>query len=253
MPNIITKFSDRIQETTNTTGSASSVVLAGATTGFLPFSSLPNNAVCHFLIKNPDNTWQIYEGAYTTASNELDRSSGWISSYDENIGNMDLQSGAEVSLVASAADFVEFQSRFNKLESGLLLKDFQYIGGAPATLYNRVNPRAFATDSATPAVGYISSDGNASAFKAILMAYQFGGTAGTIGDYAMWELSGVRNGAFGSISGQATITRLFATTGADLWTVAHSIDSIGMLITITGEADKSIAWAWQVSSIALQI
>jgi hypothetical protein len=90
-------------------------------------------------------------------------------------------------------------------------------------------------------------------FRIMVAAYQYGGVAGTIGDCASWDITGliVREGV-GSVTtlvgvGQAGVALpapLYNTGAAAGWTVAVSADdpTDTLRITVQGEANKDIKW-----------
>lgn len=62
---------DRVQETTNTTGTGT-VTLAGAVTGFQDFSVIGDGNTCYYAITST-NDWEVGIGTYTASGTTLSR------------------------------------------------------------------------------------------------------------------------------------------------------------------------------------
>jgi hypothetical protein len=78
-------------------------------------------------------------------------------------------------------------------------------------------------------------------------AYQTGGSAGTVGDSAGWEFDALLKNIGGtytlvgsSIAAATTPTRSDAAAAA--WTVQATATANGLVLTVTGEANKDITW-----------
>jgi hypothetical protein len=87
-------------------------------------------------------------------------------------------------------------------------------------------------------------------FRMTVTARQYAGVAGTIGDSAMWTITGMikRDGANNTVlvgvpTGTGTPSA-FNDAGAATWNVAVTADDVNeaLQITVTGEASKSIMW-----------
>jgi len=72
------KADDRIYETSTTTGTGT-YTLAGAATGFQPFSSIGANNFCPYLATDGVN-WEVGLGKYTASPDKLERTHVWSSS-----------------------------------------------------------------------------------------------------------------------------------------------------------------------------
>lgn len=96
------------------------------------------------------------------------------------------------------------------------------------------------------------------AFKTTIVARQYGGASGTVGDTSMWTLTGVikriANAAATSIVGSVTQVVVAQDTAAAAWTVAHTADTTNgsLKLTVTGEASKSIRWHAKTEFLSLQ-
>lgn len=92
-------------------------------------------------------------------------------------------------------------------------------------------------------------------FRCTVVARQRAGAAGTVDDSAGWSFEGVvKRSAAGTpvIVGQAT-THTAADAGAATWTAVVSADAANnaLVVTVTGEADKTIRWLayWQLTRV----
>jgi len=90
------------------------------------------------------------------------------------------------------------------------------------------------------------------AWKLQLVARQTGGTAGTAGDTAVWNIEG---GVYRTAAGNTTLlgavqTSYIAVTAAGAWTATVSADTVNqaLVVTVAGEANKNINWVafWQL-------
>ena len=239
-----------VQETTSTTGTGSTIVLTGATPGYVPFSRLFASGDTFFKIENPDGTWAVYEGIWDSATNTLSRADGFISAFDTGITDLDIADGAIISLVHSAELSKQLIHVINQILDFGLIYITQNISGAGNTLANSLSLRWGFTTGSTPASVNIfdASLGICSAQYGRLIAYQSGGTAGTVGDAAVWEISSITMLRGGSIRGPFTINRIFADSAADSWTVSYTDNLFGRQMTVTGETDKDIIWLAQVAA-----
>ena len=81
---------------------------------------------------------------------------------------------------------------------------------------------------------------------AIISAWQYGGTSGTTGDCASFEIkTSIKNVAgTTSLVGASTINVIAQDAAASAWTVATVADDTNdsLQINVTGEANKSIHW-----------
>ncbi len=90
------------------------------------------------------------------------------------------------------------------------------------------------------------------AYKLQLVARQTGGTAGTAGDTAVWNIEGgvYRAAAGNAVLLGATTTSYSAVTAAAAWTATVSADTTNqaLVVTVAGEANKNINWVafWQL-------
>jgi len=102
--------------------------------------------------------------------------------------------------------------------------------------------------SSNPAARLRIRPGRAYGFRIVLTAYQSAGAAGTVGDCASWDISGlIRRDLSNStvlvgLSGAGT--PLFSVAPASTWSVAVSADDTNetLKIDVTGEASKTIGW-----------
>jgi len=116
------------------------------------------------------------------------------------------------------------------------------------------------TADATATVLIINNSGSASTTNQVIMpnnsAYYFRGEciAGVTGagDTKGWYIEGVikrgANAAATSIVGTASVTSLYADTGAATWAVTATADTTngGLAITVTGAAATTIRWVCQI-------
>lgn len=107
-----------------------------------------------------------------------------------------------------------------------------------------------ANAGAVSATNILSLPNNATyAFKGIVVAKNT-----TTLDSDMWEVTAlIKRGANASTTtlvGTPTITKLFADSGASAWTIALTADTTygGGIITVTGEASKTIKWVTNIDS-----
>jgi hypothetical protein len=92
-------------------------------------------------------------------------------------------------------------------------------------------------------------------FEIFLTARQTGGIAGTVGDSAMWLITGaIKRDSLGNTAllGVPTGTgtpSAFNDAGAATWDVTVTADNTNeaLAITVTGETDKDISWVARVS------
>jgi len=91
-------------------------------------------------------------------------------------------------------------------------------------------------------------------FRITLTARQTAGAAGTIGDSAMWVITGLikRDGANNTVlvgvpTGTGTPSA-FTDAGASTWVVAVAADDVNeaLGVTVTGQLSKTISWTWAV-------
>jgi hypothetical protein len=95
------------------------------------------------------------------------------------------------------------------------------------------------------------------AVRVMVAARQTGGSAGTIGDSALWArdflVKRSANGAVTNITGvsQTPATPATSDSGASAWRVVHAPDSTqgGLSLSCTGEANKTINWVARILSV----
>lgn len=86
------------------------------------------------------------------------------------------------------------------------------------------------------------------AFRMEIAARQTGGSAGTVGDSAMWTITGLikRDGSNNTVlvGVTGTGTPLMSDAGAVTWSVAVTADDTNetLLVSVTGETNKTIRW-----------
>ena len=93
--------------------------------------------------------------------------------------------------------------------------------------------------------------------RLLVVARQVGGSAGTVGDSAGWELTALmRRGASAAAttligSSGASVAPLYSDAGAAAWRVGLAADTTngGLAVNATGEANKTINWVARVLSI----
>lgn len=127
------------------------------------------------------------------------------------------------------------------------------IPQAAASTTDATSTEMFLGATAGVRVGIAAS--TAYTWQVQIIARQHAGAAGTIGDTAGWTIQGVtRRTAAGNatILGQSTITS-YSDVGAAAWTAVVSADTTNqaMIITVTGEASKSIRWLafWNITRL----
>jgi hypothetical protein len=93
-------------------------------------------------------------------------------------------------------------------------------------------------------------------FRCTVIGRQRAGAAGTINDVAGWSFEGViKRAATGApvLVGQTTV-HTAADAGASAWTAVVSADTTNnaLIVTVTGEANKTIRWLayWQLTRVA---
>jgi hypothetical protein len=139
-------------------------------------------------------------------------------------------------------------------------------------LTSDATPARMTADGAAPAsANTINLPNNATyRLKLLVVAQQTGGSAGTVGDCAEWEVNAlIRRGAsaaatvlvggmrFTNAGGLSGITAgtAFASAlrdaGAVSWALTLSADTTngGLAVTVTGEANKTIRWVVRVQSV----
>lgn len=107
-----------------------------------------------------------------------------------------------------------------------------------------------ATNSAPSSTNILNLPNNATyAFKGIVVAKD----DSTL-DSAMWEVIALMkrgsNASTTALVGTPTITKVFADAGASTWSIALTADTTngGGIITVTGEASKTIRWVTNIDS-----
>jgi len=70
---------DRIKETSTTTGTGT-ITLAGAVSGFLPFSTIGDGSSCDYVIDDGAGNWEVGNGVYTLSGTTLSRVTVFASS-----------------------------------------------------------------------------------------------------------------------------------------------------------------------------
>ena len=126
------------------------------------------------------------------------------------------------------------------------------IGGANegASEWARRTTTVGATSAPMTALLYITG---CNGFEILLTARQTGGSAGTVGDSAMWLVTGFIK----SIAGVTTLVGVptgtgtpsaFFDAGAALWSITVTADDVNdvLAITVTGETNKNISWTASV-------
>jgi hypothetical protein len=112
-------LADRVKETTTTTGTGT-LTLAGAATGFQPFSTIGNGNTTYYAISSSSGSeWEVGIGTYTSSGTTLARTTILSSS----------NSGSAVNLSAGTKDvFVTYPSgiSINKNKSLALSLVFGY-------------------------------------------------------------------------------------------------------------------------------
>jgi len=63
---------DRIRETSTTTGTGT-LTLAGAVSGFLPFSTIGDGQLAYYVIDDGAGNWEVGQGTYTLSGTTLSR------------------------------------------------------------------------------------------------------------------------------------------------------------------------------------
>ncbi len=88
-------------------------------------------------------------------------------------------------------------------------------------------------------------------FDVKLIAYQTGGTAGTVGDTAAVTLQGAisRTGSATPIVSGQTATNVGSSAGAASWTASASTSSTGLVIELSVEADKTVNWTGDIKLV----
>jgi hypothetical protein len=92
--------------------------------------------------------------------------------------------------------------------------------------------------------------GRTYACRIVISARQTGGTAGTVGDSAMWEIQAcikrdlANNTSLVGSAGTGTAPAALRDAGAAAWSIAVTADDTNeaLVVTVTGEADKTIRW-----------
>jgi len=104
------------------------------------------------------------------------------------------------------------------------------------------------TTGAAPAAStrLIIPSGRAWTYHILLTAYQYGGTAGSTGDSAGFEIKGVVKNVGGTTSevgGGESVTS-WSDAAANGWTATIAADDTNdcLVINVTGETDKNIHW-----------
>lgn len=112
------------------------------------------------------------------------------------------------------------------------------------------------TTDATPtntAVWTIPSD-TGGAFTGKLVAYQTGGVMGTVGDTAMWTITGCVKNIGGVITLVGVAVGLggfpnYNDAGSAAWTGAILVGGGDVWLQVTGEVDKEISWEAQIDIV----
>lgn len=101
------QFFDRVQEATSSTGTTP-FVLAGAPSGFLPFSTIGNTNTCYYSAWDGAANWEVGLGTYATSGNTLTRTTILASS----------NAGSAVSFPISPSVWLDFPASLAAVLSG---------------------------------------------------------------------------------------------------------------------------------------
>jgi hypothetical protein len=112
------KVANRVQETTATTGTGT-ITLAGAVSGFQPFSAVASNGDFVYYTITSGTDWEVGYGTYATAGNTLARTVIFSSS----------AAGAAITLVGTSTVFLDYPA-----ERAVYLNEFGNSCTIPGTL-----------------------------------------------------------------------------------------------------------------------
>lgn len=237
---------NRTQETTSTTGLDDLIVLTGATSGHKAWPTT-DGLWYFYLLLNPDGSWQVYRGQYYAAGPGLDRLAGPLDSWDDSTSNFVIQAGAIVDMVSPSSWFADAnQALAFVAEIGLIGNLSTTFGAASVGMQGKLFPKIIqTTDGAAHELLVIAPSPGIICYDSMITAYQSGGGAGTVGDSAVWTISGAaKRVATGATTGYSSATKVFNDSGAAAWDVSVADGDPNRTITVTGEASKDIVWTW---------
>ncbi len=193
-------------------------------------------------VSNAQNTGASAFGYNCTASGSLSFAAGYVSSTT-------LTQSSAIGTYASSTFAYSLSLSANRFSSS---GDSQLIFARQSYQTTTATATQLFGDNTSGASRLNIAFSTSYAYKLQLVARQTGGTAGTAGDTAVWNIQGgvYRAAAGNTVLLGATTTSYSAVTAAAAWTATVSADTINqaLVVTVAGEANKNINWVafWQL-------